>query len=233
MSDLLRTVIVDDEGPARRVARKLLHEYCPQVYVVAEAASAQQAIQQCQQLRPELVLLDVELKDGSGFDVLEHLDRSALQVVFVTAYDSYALAAIRAAATDYLVKPIDVDELTAAVERAHARRGMYTLRVGPQLRVAHGTQHHRLAQADILYVEADRSYSIVHMLGGKRIVASRKMGQVAQDLDPRSFFRTHRSYLVNIGHVRSYGVSRVELRGGIQLPISRSRAAAFRACMEN
>ena len=228
MADFLRTLIVDDEAPARRLTRKLLAEFCDDVYVCAEAANVDDAVATFNQFRPDLILLDIDLKGGSGFQVLERIDLAGSQVVFLTAYEQHAIRALRAAATDYLVKPLDVDHLESAIARTLSRRGANALHTGPRVVVPTGQHQRVLAQAEILYLEADRSYTTIYTTGGEQLVISRKLGVLEEGLTPHSFVRVHRSYIVNLGHVRHFGSTSLTLRSGTELPVSRGKTEQFR-----
>ena len=209
--------------------RTLLEEYCEGVRVVAEAADVDEAANALTAHHPDVAFLDVELRGPTGLDLLPALAAARVRVVFVTAYAEYAIEALRGRAVDYLVKPIDVDELRAAVGRVRGA-GERPL-PEPRLAVAHGEGRRLLAHRDIVHVEADGSYSTLTLVSGERLLVVRKLGELERDLAGGAFFRVHRSHLVALGHVRLVRNGAVELTDGVRAPVSRNRAAALREAL--
>jgi two-component system, LytTR family, response regulator len=236
----LRVVIVDDEAPARMAVRHGL-EALEDVDIVAECANGFDAVKAVGDLAPDVVFLDVQMPKLDGFEVLELLGRDRL-IVFVTAYDEFALRAFDVHAVDYLLKPFTAERLTAAVERVRARLASGTghaldvkaLRASvrpagaPLERVVirDGSHVHVVPVDRIDYVEAQDDYVAVHS-AAKSYLKDQTLGELEALLDPRRFVRVHRSYLLNIERL-----SRVELyakdsriailQDGTKLPISRS-----------
>lgn len=223
MTDLLRVLIVDDEAPARRILSKLLMRHCEGTYAVTDAATLEEASVAILANHPDLIFLDVELRGATGFDLLAQVDLRDTQVVFVTAYAEYAVDAFRVAATDYLVKPVEIEQLKATLARVRARAPRALLSLP-------GTDGRRLVPHDeVVAIEADGSYSTVCMESGERVLVVRKLGQFEGDLAAGRFFRCHRSYLVNLSHLRQVRTGAVELSNGMSVPVSRSRRAALNA----
>ncbi|MCE7935946.1 MAG: DNA-binding response regulator [Chlorobi bacterium CHB2] len=245
----LRALIVDDETLGRETLKQFLGRYCPEeIQVVAMAASAEEARWGVSQHEPDVVFLDVEMPRENGFDFLRSVPEREFAVVFVTAYDHYALRAIRASATDYLLKPIDIDELQEAVrklvelQRARAaRQAGYNARLRA---VLENTSDNRqkltrlivpslhgfsvIAVDDILHCKAENNYTSIHLRTGENVLACKPLKEYDELLDGSEFFRVHKSFLVNLQHVRGFvrsdlGGGTVMLTGGISVEVSRRR----------
>jgi two-component system, LytTR family, response regulator len=240
MSDagrVLRVVVVDDEEPARLALRQELLAIGG-VDILAECANGFEAVKAVAELSPDLLLLDVQMPKLDGFEVLELVGRE-VPVVFVTAYDEFALRAFEVHAVDYLLKPFTRERLAAALARARAREA----KMGPvaaalrasarpagavleRVVIRDGAQVHVVAVGKIDYVEAQDDYVAFHT-GGRALLKEQTLGDLEAQLDGRQFVRIHRSYLLNIERlvrVELYAKdSRVAiLAGGAKLPVSRA-----------
>jgi two-component system LytT family response regulator len=233
----LRVVIVDDEEPARLALRQQLSGL-EGVEVIAECGNGFEAVKVVSETSPDLLLLDVQMPKLDGFEVLELVGRD-VPVVFVTAYDEFALRAFEVHAVDYLLKPFGADRLAEALERARARRS--STPVSPtalresarppgapleRVVIRDGAQVHVVAVDRIDYVEAQDDY-IAFRTGGKSLLKEQTLGDLERQLDARRFVRIHRSYLLNIerlARVELYAKdSRLAiLSDGSKLPVSRS-----------
>lgn len=239
----LRALIVDDEPDARENLRIMLEDNCPEVQVVAQAGSAEQARALIAEHQPQALFLDIKMPGEDGFSLLRSIAHLEIPVVFTTAYDEYALQAFKENALDYLEKPIDPEELKRAV------RKLTKLNTDP----AAGAEHVNALQAlmndpasplssrvavpsrdglvlikheDILYLEASDSYTTVFTRDGKKTVSSKHIRVFETNLDPKKFFRVHKSYIINLEHLK--GFSRGEgnmalLDNGALIPVSRRR----------
>lgn len=238
MSDLLRIVIVDDEPLARAVVR----EYAdgdPGIEIVADCANGFEAVKAVADLKPDLVLLDVQMPKLDGFEVLELLGREQ-PVVFITAYDQYALRAFDVHAVDYLLKPFSAERFQEAIQRARERlRAKAALpldeivrdarsRTGPSERVLirDGASVHVLPVDKIDYVEAQDDY-VAFKSDGKQYLKDQTLASVEGTLDPARFVRIHRSFILNIDRIAKVELyakdSRMAtLRDGTRLPVSRA-----------
>jgi two-component system LytT family response regulator len=221
----IRTMVVDDEPLARTSLLTLLARD-PETEVIGECGSGTEAIEAIRALRPELLFLDVQMPGCDGFDVLEQLGTAAPKaVVFVTAYDRYALKAFEAEALDYLLKPFDDARFTRALERAKA---MLRERQGRQgrLLVKNAGRVTILKTGEIDWIEAADYYACLHV-GGKSHLLRRSLAELEGDLDPSMFCRIHRSAIVNLERVHEMrldpnGEYEVILRDGTRLRMSRS-----------
>ncbi len=228
----MRTLIVDDERLARAELRRLLAAH-PEIEIAGEAANVPEAIAAVSQLAPDLLLLDVQMPGGSGFDLLEQLP-SAPQVIFTTAFDAYTLKAFDVNALDYLLKPIAPERLAAALQRlalptrskkpALDRTGRIFLREGERcwfVRIQ-----------DIILLESEGNYTRV-CFGKDRPLIARSLQTLEDRLDRSMFFRASRKHLVNLTAIEAVepsvaGGLHVRLKGGFQIEMSRRRAAEFR-----
>jgi two-component system LytT family response regulator len=239
MPEPIRAVIVDDEGLARSVLREYLAEH-PEVEIVAECANGFEAVKAVSDLRPDLLFLDIQMPKLDGFEVLELVGRE-VAVIFVTAYDEYALRAFEVHAVDYLLKPYSAERLAEAIGhvRTHlADRGQ--LPIAPlvaaarppqsshveRLVVRDGSRVHVVPVEKLDYVQAQDDYVCLHA-EGKKLLKEQTMADVEAVLDPARFVRIHRSYILNIERltrVEPYGKdSRVAiLNDGTRLPVSRA-----------
>jgi len=224
----IRTLIVDDEALARSSVAVLLRGD-PEIEIVGECNSGAEAIQQIRALKPALLFLDVQMPECDGFDVLELLGKDVPPaVVFVTAYDQYALRAFDAGALDYILKPFDNARFHQAVERAKQRiaQGQGQPRKMERLAIKSAGLVAFVNIAEIDFVEAADYYAALHV-GPKTHLLRRSMSELEQDLDPNVFCRIHRSTIVNLNKVRGLklneeGEYTVLMAGGVTLRLSRS-----------
>jgi two-component system LytT family response regulator len=247
---MLRAIIVDDEDLARQLLRELLTEIGG-VEIAAECANGFEAVKAVTELRPDVVFLDIQMPKLDGFEVLELID-VPVAVIFVTAYDQYAMKAFDAHAVDYLLKPFHADRLRTALDRARARLGeapaANALRAAElaaaarppgqaldRLVVKDGPKVHIIPVVKLDYVEAQDDYVALHS-EKKGYLKQQTIASVEAQLDPRRFVRIHRSYIVNlerITRIEPYTKdSRVAvLRDGTQLPVSRSGHARLKTLL--
>jgi len=242
----LRVAIVDDEELARRVLREYLAAH-PDVEIVAECANGFEAVQAVAERSPDLLLLDVQMPKLDGFEVLELIERD-LPVIFVTAYDEYAVRAFEVHAVDYLLKPFAPERLAAALDRARGRTAGASPRPLPlaELRAAAGAARRPLerilvrdgARVHVIpvdrldYAEARDDYVSLRS-GGKEFLKHQALAELEGQLDPARFVRIHRGYLLNLDRLAKIELyakdSRVAvLADGTQLPLSRAGYARLR-----
>ncbi|HET9766968.1 MAG TPA: response regulator [Thermoanaerobaculia bacterium] len=244
----LRVLIVDDEEPARRLLAELLDGE-DEVAVVGECRNGFEAVQAIQTLAPELVLLDVQMPKLDGFEVLELLE-SPPMVVFVTAYDEYAVRAFEVHAVDYLLKPVSGDRLHAALERVRARLAAHEppVAAGPLARAAKpsggflervlvrdGDKVHVVPVARVDYFEAQGD-SVVLRVGAEKLKKATTLNDLERELDSGRFLRVHRSYILNLDRLAGLELyakdSRVAiLKDGTRLPVSRPGYSRLRGLL--
>lgn len=239
----MKTVIIDDETPSREALRHYLNKYCPDVEVVGEADSVDAGLREIKSNNPELIFLDIEMPFGNGFDLLEKLpEHHQLEVVFVTAYEQYALRALRLSAAHYLLKPVDIDDLIDAVAKVKSRvgfraQGEVTKTLLENLRQRNEEVPKRLAlplmdgleivaPSEIRYCEAADNFTHFHLVDGRKLLICRKLKYYTELLAPAGFYRIHRSSVVNLGLVKRYHRGKggaVVLDDGTELPVAAAR----------
>jgi len=238
----IKTILVDDEPFGLQALEKLIEINCPEVSVVGIAMNAQQAEEEINQLKPELVFLDIKMPGKSGIDLLHDLDSFSFEVIFVTAFDDYVMQAFQFSAIDYLLKPIDEDQLVKAVNRAAERINskaendsvetlMHNLRqlrqpMKMKLCIPSIKGFQVVELKDIMFCEASSSYTNFHFSNRSLICASKPIHEYETLLQDSFFIRIHKSYLVNIEYIREYlkgdGGS-VILMNGQEIEVSRRR----------
>lgn len=219
-----KAVIIDDEEGARESLANILGKYFPSVNVLAKADSAKKGLEIIRTHRPDLVFLDVEMPNGNAFDLLsspELENNIDFDVIFITAYDHYAIRAIKFSALDYLLKPIDMDDLKDAIKRHGEKREEKNF-FNEKLRVL--LSHVRSEPADglrriaihdmegltfiplndIVRCESDANYTMIHLSGGKKILSSKSLTEYDEMFGSENFFRVHRSHLINLYHIKKY-----------------------------
>ena len=213
----MKALIVDDEARARRIITALLNDHCPQVRVVAEAGDVPEAVQAIHEHQPDVVFLDIEMPGYTGFQLLDFFNKPEFAVVFTTAYSDYAVQAFEISAVDYLLKPIQIDGLERAVEKVAQRNreqqsqqmqalqtnlrdeGMVRTLAVP---VSDGLLF--IKATDVVYLQADGSYTHFYLSNGSHLLVSKKLGEFAMLLNHPRFFRPHRSYIINLDRVQKY-----------------------------
>lgn len=248
--DMINAIIVDDENHCIQTLRYDLARHCPNVHVRAEASSGETAITMINTLHPDLVFLDIEMPGMNGFEMLRRISPITFNVIFVTAYDQYAIQAFRYAALDYLLKPVIIDQLKEAVARVtshyqtlhHASQLdilMHNLRDGlksPRIALPSGRGMDMVNTTDILYCIAESNYTHVSMRDGKKYTFSKTLKDVEHLLEGLGFFRIHQSYLININQVQRYlrdDGGYVVMLDGFRIPIAKRRKEEFLALLKS
>jgi two-component system LytT family response regulator len=234
---MLRTILIDDEESVRRTLEKLVKRYCPNVKLIAEAFSVASGMDAIRKHNPDLILLDIKMDDGTGFDLLEQLEPVDFKVIFITAYDQYAIKAIKFSALDYLLKPVDPDELVSAVTKAEKillhemNRQLSTL--AENIRSENNANRkiilktfdsiHLVKLHEINYCESDDNYTKFHLLDGSTILVSNTLKEYDEMLSEYGFFRSHKSYLINLLHIGRFEKAEggsIVLANNIKLPVA-------------
>ena len=221
----ITALIVDDERRSRETLASLIEKYCPVLKVIGFADSAATGAEAIKLQSPDLVFLDIEMPFGSGFDMLEKLGDYSFEVVFTTAYDQYALRAFKFSALDYLLKPIDRDDLIEAVGRVEKRvskkQNSLSKEANEHLEVLlHNIKNKHLHASkialptsdgivfvqvnDIIRCESERNYTNFYMSGGEKILITRTLKEFELMLTDFDFFRVHHSHLINLAYVKRY-----------------------------
>lgn len=237
---MIRCVIVEDEEMARKVLKSLLAQYCPDVMVCAEADDITSGQEMIEAFRPDLVFLDIEMPGGSGFKLLNNIKDIDFEVVFITAYEQFAIKAIRHDALDYLLKPVDPKELVAAVDKVKDAKYKKTLKkqydnlfknidpeqlVVKKISISTSDKIHLIEVDDIIRCESDNYYTIIYFKDGTSLLVSKTLKEMEQKLEEYDFVRTHKSHLVNMRCIMNFikDEMMVLLTDGVKVPVSKRK----------
>ncbi|MFT5819394.1 MAG: two-component system LytT family response regulator [Crocinitomix sp.] len=232
----MRALIIDDEVHCREVIQSFVQDYCPLIESVEEADSVKSGLSKIKSFKPDLVFLDIQLKNETCFELLDQLDQINFQIIFTTAYDNYAVKAFEYAALHYLLKPLTPKPFTLAVNRCIPNKFQSITKAiekakGFYLETTYNAFNIRFEE--ITYIEADGSYSTIHQLNDDDIFTSKKLSEYKTLLD-ENFYRIHHSFIVNMKFVSKIDKKNnsVILTNGIELAISRRKKSAFRIVLE-
>lgn len=243
LEHLKKAVLCDDEPQSRLTLKVFLNDYCPDVEIVGEADGVMTGIQTIRQVRPDVVFLDVEMEDGTGFDLLKKFPNPAFQIIFTTAYNDFALKAFRYNALDYLLKPIDIDELIQAVDKispgklspSHSEQINALLAANhigrfEKIAVSSNEGLHFLNLKDIVRLESDINYTTFYLASSERITVSKTLKTFEELLPEDEFYRPHQSHIVNLRYIKK--VLREDggylmMEDGFKVPLSRARKDEF------
>lgn len=214
---MLKTIIIDDEQNVREVLSKLLADYCPDVKVEAFATNNEEGTKLIKELQPDLVFLDVEFPEKSGFELIDELKHEEFDVIFISGHEEYALKAFKTEAVDYLLKPFNVEELEVAVNKVlEKRRKESSVRYADVfLQKWNGSQDRQVALTssdgllfvkvkDIIYCKGDGAYTYFYMKDSDRITVSKNLKEFEELLRDMGFYRVHKSYLINLNQMKKY-----------------------------
>ncbi len=215
---MLRTLIIDDEPHVRETLRNLMQKFCPQAKVVGEADSVASGAREIQEKRPDLVLLDIRMDDGTGFDLLEKFEHIGFRIIFVTAWEKYAIRAFGFSAVDYLLKPVNPEKLAEAVKRAgQLVQSTFNIQLktlsdnlsnpdNPDRKIILKTfdNVYLVKVQDIIHLTSDSNYTVFKLLNGEQIIVSKNLKEYDDLLSDSGFFRVHRSNLINLKHITRF-----------------------------
>lgn len=239
----MKAIIVDDEERARRSLETLLHLHCPELSIAEQCTNVPKAVLAIKQHKPDVVFLDIEMPEFSGFELTGFFDTVDFEIVFVTAYSEYAVQAFEYSAVDYLLKPVQVDKLKAAIEKVQTRRESHNMKQRLELlkQNMEADEFSKIALpvsdgllfvevSNITQLQAQGAYTDVYMADGSKLLVSKKL-KFFEDLLARrkSFFRIHRSHLINLNYVRKYNrlESYIEMDNGTSIPVAKERKKEF------
>jgi two-component system LytT family response regulator len=242
MKDKLHAVIVDDEVKGIEFLQYTLEKQCPEVQVVKTFTAPLEALEEIPALKPDILFVDVEMPRMNGFELVERLQNKGIKTIFVTAYNEYALKAFRVSAVDYLLKPIDSDELKEAVQKVldsrenpesgiqellqfmKAQQGLKKIHISTEKGV------YFLEPEEIIYCTSDGSYCELFLTDGSKLVSSKSIGEFEKLLSEKGFFRIHHSSLINVHHLKKFSKvdgGFVEMVNGAELAVSRRKKDEF------
>ncbi|HAA10203.1 MAG TPA: hypothetical protein DCE41_00335 [Cytophagales bacterium] len=236
----MRTLIIDDDEKALMALKFYLDNYFPWVELVGTAANVTDGRAAIMQHQPDLVFLDIEMPDGLGVDLLEKFKQRDFEVVYTTGHEEYALRAIKQRAFDYLLKPIDLDDLQAALEDIRKRRvsspspESLSIHYPERLAVPQKTGLELVPVVEIMHINADGGYTKLCTSQGKQYTSSHNLKHWEEQLNPQDFFRCHHAHLVQLRYVRhitSEGGYTATLTNGTKIEISRRRFSDFQQAL--
>jgi two-component system LytT family response regulator len=222
---MLNVLIIDDEELSRETISAIVKQYCEKTTVVGEASSVREGLKAIKDLKPDVILLDIQLGDGSGFELLRMAEPVHAFVIFITAYEEYAIKAFKTAALDYLLKPVDIGELQAALNKARDQKQRNSIEtqlnilltnfnqvaIGSSQKIVLKTndQMHILSSNEIMHIEAEGNYTKFYLVNRKTILVSKTLKEYEDILDKSIFVRIHQSHIVNMSYA-----SRFDKRNG-------------------
>jgi two-component system LytT family response regulator len=242
---MLTAIIIDDEGNSRNALRQKLSTHCPDVMIIAECENGEEGIKNIDEKKPDIVFLDVEMPRMNGFTMLQQLKNNNFEVIFITAYDHYAIKAIKFSALDYLLKPVEVEDLKMAIEKVTQKRnqpaGNNRVELLLQNFMDEKKEHQRIAISsmegllfvatdDIIYLEANSNYTSFYLTGNRKITATKTLKDFEELLPPSIFIRIHHSYLINKNGVEKYirgDGGQVLMKNGVLLDVARRKKDEF------
>ena len=242
---MLTSIIIDDETNSRKALRKKLSDHCTEVNIIAECENGEDGIKTIEEKKPDIVFLDVEMPRMNGFTMLQQLKNRDFELIFITAYDHYAIKAIKFSALDYLVKPVEVDDLKIAVQKAAQKRtqasGNDRLELLVQNLLNEKKEHHRIAIpslqglqfitiSDIIYLEAQSNYTTIILNDSYKLTVSKTLKDFEELLPTSVFIRIHHSYIINRNAVEKYFKGeggQVLMKNGVILDVARRKKDEF------
>ncbi len=216
---MTKAILVDDASANLTTLTGLLKTYCPTITVVAMCSTITEAVNAIKQQQPALVFLDVELQNEMGFDLFNHFDAPTFEVIFTTAHEKYALQAIKSSCLEYLLKPIDYRELVNAIEKFERQQQLSINKNKIEVLLENINSIHQKANkiaipnangyvflntSDILYCEADMNYTKVLTTKQDAFLSTKNLKEFEEMLDPNVFFRCHKSWIINLNHIKQY-----------------------------
>ena len=242
-------ILIDDERKALAILKNKLERLCPEVSIIAESQNPKEGLNLIHTLKPQLVFLDIAMPEMSGFDFLSNIKNPDFELIFVTAFDNYAIEAIKHCAIGYLVKPVDNNDLVETVNKAVQnlqeksaleKNKLLIENLGVQtfqnkkivIPSSEGLEFVKIS--DILHFEGEKGYTNIHFIDRKPILSSHSIGYFNKLLENQSFYLIHKSYLINLSHIDKYlNEGYVVLTQNHKLPVSRNRRQDFLNILKN
>ncbi len=242
----INAILVDDESSARDVLENLLLRFCPEINLLAKFSNLEQATEGIKELSPDLVFLDIEMPNYAGYEIVKFFDKINFNIIFVTAYDKYAIRAFEISAVDYLLKPIDIDRLKQAVqkcielkeiknsaERFQLLSKTLETKTLSSIMISEKSYQYAIELKDIVAIEAQESYCFVHTTDKKYTVSKNLKHFENLFTSNVNFFRTHKSWMINCDYLQNYSKSNLEinLANGLVAKLSKYKKAEFEDCI--
>ena len=235
---MLKAILIDDEPDCVRLLAHELAAHCPQVQVVGQATRSEDGLRLIQVLQPDVVFLDIEMPRMNGFQLLEKLGPISFSLIFVTAYNEFAVKAFRFSALDYLLKPIDTQDLQEAIRKAELqhriddrqiaslRSQLHTQQLSDKIAVPYQQGIIFLPVGDIIYCESDSNYTKVIATQNRHYLLTRTLRDVQEVLEERNFLRVHRQYVVNLDHIKLFMKGEgtyLVMTNDVSIPVARNQ----------
>ena len=247
---MIKAVIIDDEKKAKTSLVDDLAVYCPDIKIIGEAGDVRSGLELILKAKPELVFLDVEMPDGTGFDLLKQfakkeggIDKIMFHIIFTTAHDEYAIRAIKFSALDYLMKPVNPDELLIAVRKIKSISAGHSNKVNMDVLLEHNSKGNQPKKIvlntmdsafiysidEIVRCEAQRNYTLFHFKDGKSLLVSTTLGEYEGMLTEYGFFRIHHSHLVNLSCIKKFVKTEgyITMSDGMNAPVAQRKKEQF------
>ncbi len=231
----IKVIIVDDELSARENLSYLIEDFCPEITIIDTCCNVEEALLSIDKNNPDVVFLDIEMPQKNGFQLLKECDNFDFQIVFITAYDQYAIKAFEVSALDYLLKPIDIDRLIETVDKiknqqviASFQDRMTAFSENKQklskISIPYKSDYVVLNIDDIICIEADRMYSYIHTLDGEKYIASKNLNYYEElFFETQNLKRVHRSWVANLSKVDSYSLTSRKIHiNDKEIPVSKT-----------
>lgn len=235
----MKTLLVEDKAYIRKGLLNLLQTIDTKVEVIGECASVKEAVIVANACHPDLIFLDINLADGNAFEFLELVEHLDFKVIFITAYEEYALKALKSGAVDYILKPVDIDELTAALDKvkqlplAKQQQQIKTVKQvwnndETNLILSLHDSFQVINLNELLFCESDKGYTTFYCNDGKKYVVSKTLKEFEEQLTASNFVRPHQSYMVNLKFIDKYEKSgAIHLKNGKKIPVSSRKKEHF------
>ena len=248
---MLRAIVIDDIENIRKKNIAIIKSSCPNISIVGQADSVESGVQLIQQLSPDIVFLDVEMPDGTGFDLLQKLKPIRFKVIFITGYEDFAIRAFRFSAIDYLLKPLNSNELVEAVKKAEASLGNEVVEMKLNNLFANLERPKNLQKLilktadkiysvniqDVIHCESDKNYTTFNFINAPKLVVSTNLKEYETLLAPYNFFRTHQSHLINMAFfdhfIKSDGGNTIVMKNKQTVPLAIRKKEEFMVLLDN
>jgi two-component system LytT family response regulator len=242
---MLRALVIDDIESIRKKNVAIIKASCPHISIIGQADTVDSGVKLIKQLAPDIVFLDVEMPDGTGFDLLQKLKPISFKVIFITGFEDFAIKAFRFSAIDYLLKPLDTNELIEAVKKAEdaLNKEVFDLKINnlfanlerpknlQKLVLKTADKIYSVNIQDIVHCESDKNYTTFHFINSPKLVVSTNLKEYENLLVPHQFFRTHQSHLINMAYfdhfVKTDGGNTIVMKNKKTIPLSVRKKEAF------
>ncbi len=249
MLSSIKTILIDDEKSPREVLKIKLQAHFDDIEIIAEATNIRDAFQLCTQLQPQLVFLDVNLQDGSGFDFLKKFPKIDFEIILATGYNEYALEAIKAEAVDYLIKPFKTKELIEAVNKAKERIAYKSFHKKyhdtmesiennevidlSKISITIANGHRYIEATELIRCEGWEKYTNFHLVNGEKLLSAHNIGKYVEKLESLGFIHCHKSHMINKLFIKSYENGNIIMKDTSVIPVARRRKSYFQEIMKN